>query len=279
MQPKPAHKDSLEVPMTDLNPQASQMTDESMVRTLAAQVRCIWPQEKCLFARYGTPKNILDVGCGTGEFTACLAETYPHASITGIELDAEHVSRAQARCSEFGPRVQINQGDAFDLKLPEASFDLVVCRHVLQAVPKPEDIVAQCSSVLKPGGWMHLLLEDYTMIHIEGPPEFDQFWLDGPVRFGLDTGCDMRIGRRGLSLVPELQEKRLDYIVVDTERVSRVDLAEVFIAWRDGYSEVLATYQNRTPNEVAKVLDAMIDSIRTRYALWQIPIVSGRLEN
>jgi len=31
-----------EAAMTDLNPRAKQIADESMVRTLAAQVRAIW---------------------------------------------------------------------------------------------------------------------------------------------------------------------------------------------------------------------------------------------
>ena len=35
------------------NPQAAQMADESMVRTLHAQAEVIWPQEQQLFARYG----------------------------------------------------------------------------------------------------------------------------------------------------------------------------------------------------------------------------------
>ena len=39
----------------DLNPQARQMADESMFRTLAAQAQAIWPQEVELFRRYQLP--------------------------------------------------------------------------------------------------------------------------------------------------------------------------------------------------------------------------------
>ena len=55
--------------MTDLNPQAKQMADESMVRTLDAQARAIRPQESQLIRRYALPDGIriLDAGCGTGE--------------------------------------------------------------------------------------------------------------------------------------------------------------------------------------------------------------------
>ena len=41
--------------MTELNPQARQMADESMVRNLAAQAQAIWPQEAPLFDRYALP--------------------------------------------------------------------------------------------------------------------------------------------------------------------------------------------------------------------------------
>jgi len=41
--------------MTDLNPQAKQMADESMVRNLDAQARAIWPQEIPLLRRYLLP--------------------------------------------------------------------------------------------------------------------------------------------------------------------------------------------------------------------------------
>ena len=53
----------------DLNPQGPQMADESMIRTLAAQIEAIWPQEKSLINFYRLPRNarVLDVGSGTGE--------------------------------------------------------------------------------------------------------------------------------------------------------------------------------------------------------------------
>jgi hypothetical protein len=65
--------------MTDLNPQARQMADESMVRGLDAQARAIWPQEVPLLRRYALPADasILDAGCGTGEGSSRLAALFP----------------------------------------------------------------------------------------------------------------------------------------------------------------------------------------------------------
>lgn len=263
--------------MTNLNPQSDQMADESMIRTLAAQVRCIWPQEKKLFKRYGSPQTILDVGCGTGEFTERLAEYFPDAKIFGIEIDSSHVEKAKDKCKVYGERVVICHGDAYQLDISNDSVDLVVCRHLLQAIPNPESVINECKRVLTIGGWLHLLLEDYTMIHFEGPPEFDQFWLDGPVKFGLDTQCDLRIGRRGLSLIQGFHEKMMNFVVVDTERVDREDFAQVFTAWRDGYCDILSGYLGCSPSVAAKRMDEMIKVIRNGYALWQVPIVSGKL--
>lgn len=262
--------------MSRRNPQAEQMRDESMVRTLDAQVRCLWPQERHLLERYGSPIRILDVGCGTGVFTERLATHYPQASIFGIDIDPGLVEHARQRCAQHGARVEIAQGDAFELPAPAESADLIVCRHLLQAIPEPEQVIAQCRRVLRPGGWLHLVLEDYTMIHIEGPTDFDRFWHQGPVRFGAHTGCDNRIGRRGISLLEGFMARQLDFISVDTERVSRGDFADVFSAWRDGYSEALSTHLGCSVEEVIATWDAMLAVIRTGYALWQVPVASGQ---
>src|SRR4051812_46425360 len=112
------------------------MADESMVRNLAAQAEAIWPQEEAIFDRHPLGKvAVLDVGCGTGEMTAKLAEKFRDATFTGVDLEESHLERARARCAPFGSRVSFQHGDALALPFADAAFDLVVCRHLLQAVP------------------------------------------------------------------------------------------------------------------------------------------------
>src|SRR5439155_25717124 len=85
--------------MTDLNPQARQMADESMVRNLEAQARAIWPQEVELIRRYALPDTIriLDAGCGTGEAASRLAELFPRARVLGVDIIDDHLELARSR--------------------------------------------------------------------------------------------------------------------------------------------------------------------------------------
>ena len=92
----------------------------------------------------------------------------------------------------------------------------------------------------------------------------------------METHCDARIGRRGLSLLHAFCETRLDFVSVDTSRVDRADFVAVMMAWRDGYAEVLAEYIGCTVAQSTATMNAMIEAIRTRYAVWQVPIASGR---
>src|SRR5512134_3536954 len=155
------------MPAVDRNPQAKQMADESMIRNLAAQAEAIWPQEEPIVRRHRVPDApaILDVGCGTGEIAARLAEVFPRATITGVDLIEPHLELARRRCAAFTDRVRFAVGDAYDLGFAAGSFDLVVCRHLVQAVPEPERILAELVRVARPGGTIHVIAEDYDMIH------------------------------------------------------------------------------------------------------------------
>ena len=96
--------------MADLNPQAKQMADESMVRNLDAQARVIWPQEMPLFKRYLLPVDaqILDAGCGTGELASRLAELFPSAQVLGIDIIRPHLELARTRYTHLASRLVSN---------------------------------------------------------------------------------------------------------------------------------------------------------------------------
>ncbi len=267
---------------SDRNPQAQQMGDESMARNLAHQAEAIWPQEQRLFDRYALTGElrILDLGCGTGEITRRLAGRYPQAQVTGVDILPENLERAR-REPAHRERIDYRQGDAFSLAFDDGAFDLVVCRHMSQAVPDFPRVLDEITRVLRSGGWLHLLSEDYLMLHLpDGPRQLDRFWLEGPIVFLQRIGCDGRIGRHSPQLLATrgYRDIAMDYVVVDTLRVPRATFAGILTAWRDGYAEPLAAATARDIEEVRMDFDAMIQAIATppQYAVWQVPVASGR---
>jgi SAM-dependent methyltransferase len=264
----------------NLNPQGEQMADESMVRTLAAQIEAIWPQEKKLVDFYRLPRNarVLDVGAGTGEFSARIAAAHPDVQVTGIELLAASVEHARRKHAALAPRVQFETGNAFELAQPDDTYDLVVNRHMIQAVPHVDRVLAELVRVARPGGRVHVLAEDYSMLHMmSGPHDPDLFWRQ-VVEFAARTGTDARIGRRAWTLLRAagLKDVRVDYVIVDTQRVPRKVFADIITAWRDGYVDALATAESPAAL-VREQFDEIIASISNpdHYAVWHLPIVSG----
>ena len=260
------------------------MADESMVRNLAAQAEAIWPQEMPLFGRYRLPAraDVLDAGCGTGEISSRLMSLFPEATILGVDVVDEHLARAQAKCAAAGARVRFENRSIFELGLPDHSFDLVVCRHVLQAIPDAGRAVAELVRVTRPGGWIHLIPEDYLMIHFEPHRlDADDFWTAVPRRFGEALGTDLRIGRRAYGLLRRLNvlDITVDYVVVDTLRVPRPTFAAIFAAWRDGYADTVSEHAPITRERFLSHFNDMIATIEDPdcYAVWQVPIVAGRV--
>lgn len=266
------------------NPQAREMADESMVRTLEAQADAIWPQERPLFERYqlSGAVRILDAGCGTGEISRRLSHLFNEAQLCGVDVIEAHLIRARARCAEFGSRVRFEQRSIFHLGLPEASFDLAVCRHVLQAVPQAERAVAELVRVTRPGGWIHLIPEDYMMIHFEQREDDpDDFWCAVPRQYGAAIGTDLRIGRRAYGILRRLKlvDIAIDYVVVDPLRVPRSTFASIWHAWRDGFVEAIATHTALSREKALRHFEEMITTIEDpdAYAVWHVPVVSGRV--
>lgn len=269
---------------SDLFVQYAEMADESMVRCLDAQANAIWPQEAPIVQAYGLNGDckILDVGCGTGEISARIAALLPDARITGIDVIPQHLELARIRHANLSDRVQFAEGDAFALAYPDNQFDLTICRHVLQSVQHPEKALAEFIRVTRPGGFLHLLPEDYGMIYAHPTRlQTDHFWQNGPIEYGNRTGTSLRIGREIYTLLAQLPvtEIRIHYLTADTLRVPRPTLAAIIEAWRDGYTKTLVEHSDFDEIQVRDYFDQIIGCINDPqgYFVWHVPIVSARV--
>jgi trans-aconitate 2-methyltransferase len=108
-----------------------------------------------LVARVGAeaPREVVDLGCGTGELTASLARRWPGARVTGVDSSPEMLAAAAAHA--VPGRVGFVPGDVRDWR-PAAPVDVVVTNAVLHWVPGHADLLARWAGDLAPGGWLAL---------------------------------------------------------------------------------------------------------------------------
>jgi ubiquinone/menaquinone biosynthesis C-methylase UbiE len=270
--------------VTELNPQAKQMADESMVRGLDAQARAIWPQEVHFIRRYAIPADarILDAGCGTGDGSSRLAELFPQAQVLGVDIIDEHLELARSRYADLAGRLRLERRSIFELGFPNHSFDLTVCRHVMHSIPHPDRVLAELARVTRRGGFLHLIPEDYGMLHFQrGALDPRDFWYVVPPSFESKTGTDLFIGRNTFSILAamKLDAITVDYVIVDTVRVPRETFATILSAWRDGYAEPIGELTPISRESAVAYFDQMIANIRDPqgYAVWMVPVLSARI--
>jgi trans-aconitate methyltransferase len=99
---------------------------------------------------------VVDVGCGTGEFTAHLAELVPDGQVLGVDPDASMLEIARTRQRR---NLRFVAGRIQDLYLAvrPTGADLLVSRAMFHWVPMIEypRCYAAAWTVLRPGGWLH----------------------------------------------------------------------------------------------------------------------------
>ena len=91
----------------------------------------------------------IDVGCGSGAFTALLAERAAPAELHGIDRSAAMLAHARDRLRE---NVQLHEGDATALPFAAARFDVAVMPLVIVFIDDPDRAVAEMRRVVRPGG-------------------------------------------------------------------------------------------------------------------------------
>lgn len=99
------------------------------------------------------PARVADLGCGTGTLSVLLAGC--GYEVDGLDFSPRMVELASRKGSGL-PGLRFVRADAADPPLPPATYDVVLCRHVLWAVPDPAVALERWSRLLAPAG--HLVL-------------------------------------------------------------------------------------------------------------------------
>ncbi|BCJ34184.1 ubiquinone/menaquinone biosynthesis methyltransferase [Actinocatenispora thailandica] len=157
--------------------------------------------------------RVLEVAPGTGR-------NLPHypadVTLTGVELSPAMLAIARRRAAELGREIDLREGDAEHLPLPDASFDTVVCALALCSIPDPAAAIGEMWRVLVPGG--RLLLVDH--VASTWPPIRAAQWL--LERWTIRSAGEY-FTRRQLPLV-----RAAGFEIVATERLKAGSVERVF---------------------------------------------------
>src|SRR5262245_33872447 len=110
----------------------------------------------------GTPKTILDAGCGTGNLAVEMARHFPSSRLTAIDFSNASLARAQslaeeAKVSNLSFRRQ-DLMEEFPIELRENPFDFVMSIGVLMITPDPEVCLRHLRQVTATGAPFLVLL-------------------------------------------------------------------------------------------------------------------------
>jgi len=100
------------------------------------------------------PVSILDVGTGTARIPVSLAQRFPRALITAVDLSQEMLKLAQrnVETAQLTERISVQISDGKALPFTNRSFDAVISNSIIHHLPEPVTPFREMSRVLKRGG-------------------------------------------------------------------------------------------------------------------------------
>jgi SAM-dependent methyltransferase len=112
--------------------------------------------------------RVLDVGSGPAHTTMELARRIsPSGKVTGVDINAEFIARASARAREAKLPLDFVHSGFPPLPFPDAAFDRVFCKNVLEYVDSASATVIEMARVTAPGGVVVASDSDWDLLTLE----------------------------------------------------------------------------------------------------------------
>ena len=140
--------------------------------------------------------ELLDIGCGPGTITIDLAWLVAPGRVVGIDAEPEVIAKAEVASTEAGAaNLSFQQGDAYALDFPDASFDVAHAHQLLQHLRDPVAVLREMRRVLRPGGTLAVRDSDYAAFAwAPRHPRLDR-WLDLYHQVTARNGAEADAGR------------------------------------------------------------------------------------
>ena len=119
-----------------------------------------WNREAVVKAISGSPRKILDLGCGTGSTTILLQRAFPHAEVVGLDLSPQMLVMSNYKAQQAGlSNIRWVHGMAEKTGFDADEFDVVTASLLLHETPTDisQAILNEAYRLLKPGGLVIIL--------------------------------------------------------------------------------------------------------------------------
>ncbi len=155
------------------------------------------------------PRDILDVGTGTGRWAREMAQLFPRARVVGLDVappPPDEIASSGVGFDLRPPNYSFVAGNILEgLPFPDASFDFVHMRLLYGAIPADRwpFVIGELVRITRPGGWVESV---ESSVPRGGGPAMDLLasWVVALVaRRGIDAGFAPNIGDllRGADLI------------------------------------------------------------------------------
>jgi SAM-dependent methyltransferase len=159
-----AFRDGTTAPFQGRSAEFAEFVAQAIAGVNLLVARKILPGIPGVAAALGAGGALLEVGCGTGRLQMQVAEAFPRARCTGVDVDPTGLAAAREAIARagFADRVAIVEGDVA-VAVPRESFDVAVMVEVLHEIaPRIRPAVMQgIAGALRPGGWLVIVDETY----------------------------------------------------------------------------------------------------------------------
>jgi SAM-dependent methyltransferase len=225
-------------------------------------------------APLNNPSALLDVGSGTGRWIIEMAQQFPSARVTGIDV------------APATPSVPLNaqfvQHDILKgLPFPSASFDYVHARLLVAAIPTQAwaGLLTECIRVTQPGGWVELFEGGTTFLNA-GPHtrQYLKWWDQISQPRGIDASFMGQLPNWMQQLGFENVQSQLLHVPIGKwgSRAGSMLLANLVSGW-GGLKNVFVTQAGVDPTLFDQTFQALPNEWEENRSMYEYVIAIGQV--